>query len=86
MDKRFYAECEFVDGDSYFKCNYNIYSPNKNKQINNIIINITPDLRSDREIDKITFIGYCSRGYIPIYDKIINKIQFESYITVCKKN
>ena len=87
MDRHFHAKCEFVDTKSYFNCDYEIYQPNgQNTQIQNIKIDINLDLRTtDREINKINFIGYCSRGYIPNSDKIINKILAESYFQVCKK-
>lgn len=87
MNNRFHAECSFFDMDSYYKCDYEIYSSlkEKNKINKSIIINIDPEYRTDRAIDKLTFIGYCSKGYIPSYDKIIDKIQYESYMQLCKK-
>ena len=86
MEKRFHTECEFDDSDSFFKCNTEIYHNSNLKEIKNYKIIIPSNLRiSDRGIDKVSFIGYCSRGYKPSYDPIIDKILYESYYQVCLK-
>jgi hypothetical protein len=87
MNDRFYAECTLFDMDSYYKCNYEVYasSKEKNKINKTIIVNINPNYRTDHSIDKLNFIGYCSKGFIPTHDIIIDKIQYESYMQLCKK-
>jgi len=87
MENSFIAECNFVDGDSYFQCKYdmNPHTTSKTKETKNLRIAIPSNMRSERETSNITFIGYCDRGYKMTTENMINKVLFESYYHLCKK-